>query len=246
MGYRWTIDDSAKPDPSQVGVPTTGLSFLELPAEIRNEIYHLSCLRDTTVRLWRFQPPALARVNRRLRGEALSVYFGANVFVAEISAPYKPFYSAERPVHWPRGAFMLDTDVAVGEVGVLRLSRDTTFSFEALGKSMAYIKNLDVVLCWDPRSGTERERYKMYHDLVVSMRSSSTLDSDKPTVTVSRELHPDRGTADEAHYVDDMKKLAAPLKDFLDRKIAQEGFQGLTVSDMQQLAKTVLLPQAMW
>ncbi|KAK4539279.1 hypothetical protein LTR36_000833 [Oleoguttula mirabilis] len=71
-------------------------NLLDLPAELRNQIYRYVVLTESEIRPkpWpshlgdlqlqnassSMQEPALARVNRRLRSESLSIYYGENTF----------------------------------------------------------------------------------------------------------------------------------------------------------------------
>ena len=65
-------------------------SLLNLPAELRNEIYTLSLVRESAIRVdskWSQMPPflayvepALLRVNRQLRRETLEIQYSSNVF----------------------------------------------------------------------------------------------------------------------------------------------------------------------
>ena len=81
----------------QRDIPTMGLStscaqinkihecFLQrLPAEIRNEIFHLALAKDKPVEMtnpW----PGLTGTCKQLREEALSIYFGSNTFIARVT-----------------------------------------------------------------------------------------------------------------------------------------------------------------
>lgn len=158
----------------------------------------------------------------------------------EISAPYDAFLWGVGGEESLIGTFIRDPDPIADVIGVLRLARDTTFSFEALGKDVACIKNLDIVLCYDPPSERgERLSYKMYHGIVVSLRTPSTLGGEA-RVSVSLEMHSERNTTYERIYTDDIEKLATPTIALLTGKVAQAGFKGLAVSGLQELAKTVL------
>ncbi|KAK3691795.1 hypothetical protein LTR37_018394 [Vermiconidia calcicola] len=59
-------------------------TFLALPAELRNEIYALVVVQDYQIELPLLPPyvrqPKLLGVNRQIRAEALSIYYGENVF----------------------------------------------------------------------------------------------------------------------------------------------------------------------
>ncbi|KAK3714999.1 hypothetical protein LTR37_007489 [Vermiconidia calcicola] len=59
-------------------------AFLDLPAELRNEIYALVVVQDDQIELPLLPPyvrqPKLLGVNRQIRAEALSIYYGENVF----------------------------------------------------------------------------------------------------------------------------------------------------------------------
>ncbi|KUI72140.1 hypothetical protein VM1G_07431 [Cytospora mali] len=60
--------------------------FLNLPPEIRNDIYRLALVQPTTTDLASPQP-ALTRVNKQVRAEALSIYYAENKFSLLLGRP---------------------------------------------------------------------------------------------------------------------------------------------------------------
>ncbi|KAG8158243.1 hypothetical protein KVR01_012004 [Diaporthe batatas] len=77
--------------------PAACLSFLDLPAEIRNTIYRFSLIESSPDQRIRglVQPP-LARTNRQVRSESLPIYYGNNRFQVEIP----PKGLMLEPDHW--------------------------------------------------------------------------------------------------------------------------------------------------
>lgn len=65
------------------------ISFLYLPAEVRNKIYWYSLvLHPRSARIRSLVQPPLTHVNRQVRSEALPIYYGNNRF--EIKIPPRP------------------------------------------------------------------------------------------------------------------------------------------------------------
>ena len=75
--------------------PNTGKSLLDLPSELRETIYHHAVLNDTkdVTMLPDFKcynneisasQPALCQVNRQLRREVLPIFYGSNLFLAQL------------------------------------------------------------------------------------------------------------------------------------------------------------------
>ncbi|CAK4030385.1 Hypothetical predicted protein [Lecanosticta acicola] len=70
------------PSARKIALPKT--SFLNLPAELRNEVYRLSLIGDTPIPI-RFKAPcvpqpSLSMANKQIRTECLSIFYGENVF----------------------------------------------------------------------------------------------------------------------------------------------------------------------
>ncbi|TKA69474.1 hypothetical protein B0A49_05212 [Cryomyces minteri] len=64
--------------------------FLELPAELRNNIYSLALVQPSRINVYdgsSSKQPPLTRVCKQIRGECLPLFYGANEFYAEVFAP---------------------------------------------------------------------------------------------------------------------------------------------------------------
>ena len=75
----------------------TGTGFLDLPAELRNRIYHLALTRPDTINVTSFDiakpqfnssatQPALTQICRQIRNEALPVFYNQNCFTGSYVA----------------------------------------------------------------------------------------------------------------------------------------------------------------
>lgn len=68
---------------------------MNLPAELRNEIYSLALVQDTRIMVSTSLPylkePALLAVNRQMRSETLPVWYSENVFQINGSSPSVKF-----------------------------------------------------------------------------------------------------------------------------------------------------------
>lgn len=79
------------------------LSFLDLPAELRNQIYTHALIQPTPISLpyayerRPFREPALLRTARTIRAEATPLYYGGNVFEAPSPAAAHRFLHALQP-----------------------------------------------------------------------------------------------------------------------------------------------------
>ncbi|CAK3928391.1 Hypothetical predicted protein [Lecanosticta acicola] len=58
------------------------VGFLDLPVELRNEIYELSTVQilPVTIVSCRVSEPAISKLNRKTRAEALPIFYGQNIF----------------------------------------------------------------------------------------------------------------------------------------------------------------------
>jgi hypothetical protein len=74
------LSDELFQPPEQEGATT----FLDLPPELRNEIYSYMLVRKGVVEIKTVAPyvlePALLAVNRQIRSEALTIFYGENTF----------------------------------------------------------------------------------------------------------------------------------------------------------------------
>ncbi|KAK5121388.1 hypothetical protein LTR85_005220 [Meristemomyces frigidus] len=57
-------------------------SFLDLPAELRNDIYHLSLFCGTIIIGRQYHEPALLTTTLEIRAETLPIFYGVNTFTA--------------------------------------------------------------------------------------------------------------------------------------------------------------------
>lgn len=102
-------------------------SFSCLPPELRNEIYHLTLIEETPVRINTYnrrvwKPSSLLQTCRQIRTEASPVYFGCNAFVSA-----KQFYSVPLSLRsWCR---MVGTE-ARAQIHTIHMSLDYTCKTE--------------------------------------------------------------------------------------------------------------------
>lgn len=76
-------------------LPDTPFRLLDLPGEIRNQIYELVLIQHIPVAVYaccaRLQdPPAITQTSRQLRSETLSLFYQRNRFQFEIFSPEEP------------------------------------------------------------------------------------------------------------------------------------------------------------
>jgi hypothetical protein len=214
---------SATTRPSQ---PTTlePFRFTALPPELRNNIYQLVVVQDEPVRLRCFRPPAITRVCRRLRAEALPVFFDVNTFAAEVIAPVRWDYYAMATAQYLR-----KDDVRYQSIGTLRISADSIKLFKVTEKVTARIRNLDFVMV-----DIDAQRKHMsveFLPAVVCMRSQGQGQNAAVSVHIRKGHFGD--------YEEDVRYLTHPVKKFLNDKMANPNFKGLTITELQRLANTV-------
>ena len=93
------VEDQGPPKRS-TGVFTT--TFLDLPAELRNEIYTYALVERIPIDVNHSRPylrePAMLFVSRQVRPEALSVWYGENKFLIEGSSPAVKFLRSLAPL----------------------------------------------------------------------------------------------------------------------------------------------------
>jgi hypothetical protein len=83
-----SLSDSVPPVPTNPATSTSGnrtpISFLDLPAEIRNRIHNYALVVHNPVELDRgrylIKEPALLKTGQQVRNEALAIFYGANTF----------------------------------------------------------------------------------------------------------------------------------------------------------------------
>ncbi|KAK4544940.1 hypothetical protein LTR36_003845 [Oleoguttula mirabilis] len=112
---------------------TKQTSFLDLPAELRNDIYHLALTHDTVTVTDRLIEPALLSTTRQIRRETLPIFYGANTF----EAPYPPFMmdlSADK-ISMLRAVRAVHPSFAVKLQG-----RASHRSIEGIAKNVGYIR----------------------------------------------------------------------------------------------------------
>ena len=195
---------------------------MDLPAEIRNNIYRIAAKADTPLRLRHMAPPAICCVSKQLRLESLPIFFDVNTFVVTVRAPYSRSM---------RG-FIAPEDRRYKRTGTLQLCRRDLKLIRACGKSTVRIKNQDIAVLSRYGSYTKK---RCPQDGVVSLRMPHF--SRKPTVSsLARNRYGDE--------LEDLLHIIAPAKAFLDAKIAERGFSGLCLRDLKRLAKTLrVLPR---
>lgn len=70
-------------------------SFLDLPPELRNEVYGHNLIKNYPIEVRPTQPylkePALSAVNKQVRFEALAIWYGVNIFEIRGSSPAVKF-----------------------------------------------------------------------------------------------------------------------------------------------------------
>lgn len=132
-----------RPQLTQPQYPAKRLSFLDLPAEIRNKIYRRSLVKKRWPdRIKGLIQPPLTLVNRQIRSEALPVYYGSNRF--SLTIPTKP--PLNEPDDWANFIRMFRVFKAGGSGG----GRGT-------GNNLQFIRNLSCALVGNRESFWEME-----------------------------------------------------------------------------------------
>lgn len=96
--------------------------FLDLPAELRNRIYHYSVVNERGL-VRPIQPP-ITRVCRQLRQEALGIFYARNCFVFTITGALRypdgtPFYAEEEDTHDQRDVSWMSS-IGANNVAMIR------------------------------------------------------------------------------------------------------------------------------
>ncbi|KAJ9137463.1 hypothetical protein NKR23_g9103 [Pleurostoma richardsiae] len=131
----------ARPPNTRLGGGEISFPFLELPGEIRNNIYRLALVNgdcECLDQIYNLAPPPLLQTNRRIRQEALSLYYGLNGFL--IILP-----KADNSVRWRRFSRMISCMATGGSLEfvtslefvyeVVIHGKDSWFGFELIGGS---------------------------------------------------------------------------------------------------------------
>lgn len=194
--------------------------FLDLPAELRNRIYHLVVYRPWSMRLRHFKPPDITRVSRQLRNEALCIFFDVNTFVAEIRTSY-----CSRG-----GLFFPDTHKIFKQVGTFRLRQEVISMFKLSSKQIARIKSIDICLL-----DAENLRGLPDHlNAVVSVRCASRSPGDRLVTTHVRD-EPFR----QKTYVHDLQYITNRAKASLETAMAKAEFNGFSIADLKKIANVL-------
>jgi hypothetical protein len=190
------------------------------------------------VRLRSFQTPAVARVCRQLRVEALPIFFAINLFVAEVRTPIELThleYEGYVYVH-----YLAASDPRLKQVGKIQLTDDAAAFFD-VHKGLR-IRNLDLVLerfTYEVEWYITRKNFDHHHSAMVSMRSSPGLQKQSSSVVIDQTDKPHYSGNRWEEYVKDLEYLTAPGKEYLDQKCAESDSKGLSIIEIQQLASTV-------
>lgn len=114
--------------------PGRGVSFLDLPAEIRNQIYKDTLIFDFTIAIEAYKPylrdTALLFTSKQIRAEALPIYYGANTFEPTGVNTFERLLREFNP----------DKQALIRDIHVL--------GNEDVGAIMAYLKSEDVLAEW--------------------------------------------------------------------------------------------------
>jgi hypothetical protein len=179
--------------------------------------------QEEPVRLRCFRPPAITRVSRLLRAEALPVFFDVNTFVAEVMTP----------LHWDRWSdsarYLHKDDIRFQNIGTLRISADDIKLFKTAGKVTARIRNIDFVMSNVDKPMKQFPTHPF--PALVCMKAQEYSSS------ATTSLHIRNGVSKELE--EDLRYLTAPVKKFLDDKIANPNFKGFSITELQRLANTV-------
>jgi hypothetical protein len=160
-----------------------------------------------------------------LRAEALPVFFDVNTFVAEVATP---IHRTHTNISW----YLQQEDIRFQNTGTLRISAGDIKLFKSTGKVTARIRNLDFVMTDAIKAIKHFPTYPF--PVVVCMRAQAHGQTAATSVHIRAKLSED--------YADDLRYLVAPVKKFLDDKITNPDFKGLSIMELQRLANTVRVP----
>jgi hypothetical protein len=226
---------TSKPASTTVVEAEPGTGFLDLPPELRNRVYALFSQRELPLRLRRFKPPAIARVSRQLRWEALPVFFDINTFVAEIVVPFSYRLDGNLATF---GQFIHNKDDRFKRTGTLQLTQDTMGLFKLSGKATARVRKLIVVFVDASKLTWRYRQTNVYFPtrLLVKAGSSSTQAYRQTTsLNITRAEF-------QKLFAEDLAYLMKPVEDFVDKIASGPDFKGFSIPDLKKLAHTVRQP----
>ncbi|KAK5115155.1 hypothetical protein LTR85_009913 [Meristemomyces frigidus] len=207
--------------------------FVDLPAEIRNNIYRIVVRGSGALRIRNFNPPAITRASKQLRAESLPVFFDVNTFVAEIKTKWTLTLDRYAPgtlslLPWI-GVFFLSAHKRYKQVGTLKLRQETISYFKRAGAGTARIKNLDVCVLEAVEAYPNGFRYL---DVIISMRS----EEGRPgSATVSVYISEQNARYTE-EVMKDLRHITTTVKAVLETAIAKPDFNGLSVAELKRVA----------
>jgi hypothetical protein len=224
MSTRSPQTDLSKPGEPAPATEEAPFRFLNLPAELRVEIYGFLCYQDERINLFDVKLPAITRVSRLIRHEALATFFEINHFLVGIHTPYQIIR------HGPSvGQFLPTNHERSGLFGTIRLSGLTSATLNSVGAAGVKFRRLDI---W-PRCAVEASALWVRGGVLVRLAGEVPIAITYVFFGFGQE---------EAREREDTNYFLQPLQQALEEHIQKNGSEGITFQSLQHIARTVNLP----
>jgi hypothetical protein len=210
---------TGEPNPSTADIP---FRFLALPAQLRLKVYGFACYEDRRIDLFNVKIPAITRVSRLVRHEALAAFFEINYFLVAIYTPYQ--ISGHRN---EIGRFLPANHERNDLFGTLRISGLTSNALNTLGAAKAKFRRMDIWLWCAVQANEDWMRGGVAVRLTNRMPNSVKMLSPRGRYTIQ--------DIDKDYFLQ-------PLHQAVKEHVEKNRSGGIALKDLQSMAQTVNLP----
>lgn len=228
------LQQSVKKDPnkkrpvrntSRIWVPQV-FRFLDLPSEVRNEVYEYFIRKDSILRLRCFKLPAICRTSRQLRQESLPLFFARNHFVVEVRTNFEGVSIC--PSHGSHVRYIDVNDKPKCQaLGRLDLSSVVQRMLAICDSRTIRIRHIDFcMVAADPRVRREQD----YRFAILSIRHQRS-------AQVSAVIKEGRNH----EYTEQLRRVLDQGRQLLEMIIDDGPYSGLSMRQLRELASTFVL-----